>query len=408
MSGGHLRIAYLTSCAPIPTISGHSLRVHALWRAFAGLGEVRVFAFDCRPDAAARRGLRADAIRPLPGRRERGSALALRHLRAFVTDQSMLYAKAYSARRLERLRAELLAWHCDLLVIGDTWLADLLPQLRQSAAHVVIDTHNVESRLYARIAAEQPWPAKLKYLLFARNVRRLERQLAAADAAWAVSAADALAYRRELGLHKVAVVPNGIDTGAYTPGLVPPEPGTIVFTGTFGYWPNATAALHLIGLSGRLEAAGVAHRMLLVGRDPTPAMLAAAETTPGVTITGPVPDVRPFIARAALVAAPLTSGSGTKYKVLEALALGRPVVATAVGAEGLDLRDGVDAAVVPDLAAFDARVEAYLRRPETAEGMAAAGRRWVVETHSLHAVKRSLRSSLDAIGVRRAATELVE
>ena len=397
-----LRIAYLTSCSPLPPASGHSLRVHANWRAFSQLGEVRVFAFDCRPPAADRSALRARGIVPLPGRREARAALVLRHARSLLADRSMLYAKAYSRNRLRRLKAELEAWGCDLLVIGDTWLADLLPFFRASVRHVVVDTHNVESRLYARIVAEQPWPAKLKYLLFARNVRRLERHLATADAVWAVSAADAGLYRGALGLARLAVLPNGIDTDAYATGTLPPEPGSIVFTGSYGYWPNEAAALHLIGLSRQLAAAGLAHRMLLVGREPSPAMLTAARGAPTVTVTGSVPDVRPFIARAALVAAPLTSGSGTKYKVLEGLALGRPVVTTPVGAEGLDLRDGVDAAIAPDLAAFDARLAAYLRDPAAAEGMAAAGRRWVEGTHSLKALDRALRAALHAIGVEAA------
>ena len=230
-------------------------------------------------------------------------------------------------------------------------------------------------------------------------MRRLERQLAAADGVWAVSGTDAELYRRELGLPKVAVVPNGIDTDAYAPRGIRAEPGTIVFTGSYGYWPNEAAALHLIGLSRQLDKVGIPHRMLIVGREPTAAMREQARHAAAVTVTGPVDDVRGFIARAALVAAPLTSGSGTKYKVLEALALGRPVVTTTVGAEGLTLRDGVEAVVAPTLAAFDAKVGDLLGRPAEAERMGEAGRAWVVETHSLDALGRALKAALSQIGL---------
>lgn len=400
-----MRIAYLTTCSPVPPTSGHSLRVNANWQALRAVGEVRVYAFDSRPPPASRPALRAQGITPLPARRESRPGLLARHARSLLGDRSMLYAKACSPRRVERLAAELRDWRVDLLIVGDTWLADLLPALHGAAKRTVVDTHNVESRLYARMAAEQPWPRKAKFLLFRENVRRLERHLATADGVWAVSAADAHVYRHELGLdqHRLAVLPNGLDTDTYAPRADRPTPraGTIVFTGSYGYWPNEAAALHLTGLSTRLHAAGVDHEMLLVGRDPTPAMrdAAARDGAGRVTVTGPVDDVRPYIAGAALVAAPLTSGSGTKYKILEALALGRPVVTTPVGAEGLDLRDGAEVALAPDLAAFDARVAALLRDPARAEAIGSAGRAWVVETHSLAALGRSLRVALAQLGL---------
>lgn len=396
-----MRIAYLTTCSPVPPTSGHSLRVNANWQALQALGEVRVYAFDTHPPPALRPRLRAQGITPLPARREKRAALLARHARSYLAGRSMLYAKAYSPERIRRLAATLHAWRTDLLVIGDTWLADLLPALRDTAERVVVDTHNVESRLYERITAEQRWPGKLKYVLFGGNVRRLERQLARADAVWAVSATDAAIYRREFGLSRVAILPNAIDTEAYAPGLEPVEPGTIVFTGSYGYWPNEAAAFHLIGLSRRLRERGLVHRMLLVGRDPSAAMLEAARSAPDVTITGMVDNIRPYIARAALIAAPLTSGSGTKYKVLEALALARPVVTTPIGAEGLALRDGIEAAIAPDLDAFDARMAALLQAPEEAERMGGAGRSWVVDTHSLAALRRQVREAVAALGLGR-------
>ena len=400
-----MRIAYLTTCSPVPAVSGHSLRVHANWRAFRELAQVRTFAFDSCPPPSERTELARLGITCLTARREARAALLARHVRSFLRGRSMLYAKACSPARIRRLAGELRAWGADLLVIGDTWLADLLPELRGAARRIVVDTHNVESRLYTRIVAEQPSPRRLKYILFRENVRRIERRLAEADAVWAVSEADAEVYRTGQGLARVAVLPNALDTDVYTPAGTRPELGTIVFTGSYGYWPNEAAALHLIGLSGRLAAQGLTHRMLLVGRDPSPRMLESAKAAPSVTVTGPVSDVRPFIARAALVAAPLTSGSGTKYKLLEALAMGRPVVTTPVGAEGLDLRDGVNAAVANDLAGFDEAVAAALREPAHAEVMAGAGRAWVVGTHSLAALGRALRGALDELGLSRAAPE---
>lgn len=394
------RIAYLTTCSPAEPTSGHALRVHANWRAMQALGPTRVWAVDTRPNPAARQAQRRQGIESLAARSEGRLPLLLRHARAFARGRSMLYAKAMSPRRLERLRRELAAWGTDLLVIGDTWLLDLLEPLRGSARRVAVDTHNVESHLYRRMLAEQrSLAAKLKFGLFHRNVCGLERHLAAADAVFAVSACDADVYRQEQRLKRLHVLPNALDTDRYRRPAVPVEPGWLVFTGSFGYWPNEAGALHLIALSRALDARGVAHRAHLVGRDPTRAMREAAAGAPSVTITGPVAEVQTHIARAALVVAPLTSGSGTKYKVLEALALERPVVTTPIGAEGLDLVDGRHAAVAPDLGALTDRVAALLAEPRAAEHMAATGRDFVIENHSLRAVEGRLRAAVDAMGL---------
>lgn len=391
------RIAYLTTCSPQQPTSGHALRVHANWRALRAIGTTRVWAFDTRPSPASRRLQRQESIVALAARKEARLPLLLRHARACVGDRSMLYAKAMSPRRVERLRRELDAWGTDLLVIGDTWLVDLLEPLRGSARRVAVDTHNVESHLYRRMLAEQrSLPGKLKLGLFMRNVRRLERHLQAADAVFAASPADAGLYRERHGLARLHVVPNALDTERYRRPPVAVEPASLVFTGSYGYWPNESA-MHLIALSRTLDARGVAHRVRLVGRDPTEAMRAAAATAPNVTITGPVADIAPHIARAALILAPLTSGSGTKYKILEAMALERPVVTTPVGAEGLELVDGRHAVIAPDLAAFADQVARLLAEPARAECMARAGRDFVVQNHSLEALEQGLRRAIDAM-----------
>ena len=94
-------------------------------------------------------------------------------------------------------------------------------------------------------------------------------RLAAADAVFAVSDADAAIYRREQHLNRVHVLPNGLDTDLYRPTNLPAEPGSLVFTGSYGYWPNEAAALHLIAMSQAPDAARRRASRYLVGRDPS-------------------------------------------------------------------------------------------------------------------------------------------
>jgi glycosyltransferase involved in cell wall biosynthesis len=115
----------------------------------------------------------------------------------------------------------------------------------------------------------------------------------------------------------------------------------VVFTGNLRYAPNADAALHLATQIFPLVHKAVPNaELLLVGRDPLPELREAAQRCEGITVTGFVDDVRPYLERAALFAAPLRFGAGIQNKVLEALAMELPVVASRVAAEGLHTVDG--------------------------------------------------------------------
>lgn len=132
------------------------------------------------------------------------------------------------------------------------------------------------------------------------------------------------------------VIPNGIDRDYWRPAEARREPATLVFTGVMDFAPNEDAALYLLReLLPRLRAAVPGLHAWIVGRSPTPALLRASRGDEGVVVTGYVDDVRPFLERATVFVAPLRFGAGTQNKVLEALAMEVPVVATPLVADGL-------------------------------------------------------------------------
>ena len=136
-------------------------------------------------------------------------------------------------------------------------------------------------------------------------------------------------------------------------------------------------------------------RFVAVGRHPGQRLRRAAARL-GITLTGAVPDVRPFLTHAALVVAPLRIARGVPNKVLEAMAMARPVVTTPVGAEGLDLVDGRHAAIAPDLDRFTERVARLLAHPEQAAAMGVAGREHVLATHGGPTDRAALERALSA------------
>ncbi|MGI4896866.1 MAG: polysaccharide pyruvyl transferase family protein, partial [Janthinobacterium lividum] len=165
------------------------------------------------------------------------------------------------------------------------------------------------------------------------------------------------------------------------PVLAPADDPVAVFIGVLGWQPNADAAQWLAQqVWPHVRAAMPAARASLVGRNPSPATLALAGN--GLTVTGTVPDVQPYLAQARVALAPLRAGGGTRLKILEALAAGRPVVATSVGADGLEDLVGSGVLIADEPREFAARVVELLADPARAEELGRAGATAVAERYS--------------------------
>jgi polysaccharide biosynthesis protein PslH len=191
---------------------------------------------------------------------------------------------------------------------------------------------------------------------------------------------DAAALRQLVAGARVEVIPNGVDASRFQPmPEVTATPGSIAFVGAMSFPPNVAAIEWFVtDVLPLLRTARPDVTVTVVGRDPVESVLALA-ADPAVTVTGAVDDVRPFLARAGVVVAPMVSGSGIKNKILEAMAMQRAVVATSLAAEGVAAVPGQDLLVADGAAAFAAAVESLLADPDRAASIAAAGRA-LVET----------------------------
>jgi glycosyltransferase involved in cell wall biosynthesis len=262
----------------------------------------------------------------------------------------------------------------------DLWQAEWTPYAESLRAlgdvRRLIVAHNIESRIWRRYYENEAHPLRRWYIGHQwRKYERFERRaFHQVDRVIAVSAADANVVRDEFGAGHVDVVENGVDTRYFQAGPSARAAGELLFLGSLDWRPNLDAVDQLLHA---VRADGPSARLLLVGRNPPEALRQRVAATPGVELHADVPDVRPFLGRAAMMVVPLRIGGGSRLKVLEAFAAETPVVSTRVGAEGLEARDGEHLVVVERCDAMAHAIVIHGRDAVAMARMAKAGRRLV-------------------------------
>lgn len=247
------------------------------------------------------------------------------------------------------------------------------------SARRIIDFVDVDSDKWSQYAKKKSWPLNWIYQRESKTLLQYERQIAADfDASMFVSHAEAALFRQHApeSAEKIGFFNNGVDIDFFSPNrqYKPPYASTetaIVFTGAMDYWPNVDAvqwfcenALHAI--RRRVPRAV----FYIVGARPTEQVKSLARMA-GVRVTGTVPDIRPYIAHACVVVAPLRIARGIQNKVLEAMAMGKPVVASEAALEGIDADPGQEILLAENEQQFISMTCAQLSAPHLEIGRAA-------------------------------------
>ena len=199
-------------------------------------------------------------------------------------------------------------------------------------------------------------------------------------------------------LRRVHVIPNGVDLATFAPGALrptpPPDPHAIVFTGAMDYYANVDAVTFFAHeVLPRVRQRVPQARFFIVGSRPAPAVTRLAQL-PGVEVTGFVEDIRAYYARAAVCVVPLRIARGIQNKVLEAMAMGRAVVATAAAGASLGARPGREIVIADGAENMAAQVVGLLRDPARAAAVGIAARRFVEREHVWESAMSRLESLL--------------
>ena len=340
-------ILFLVHRAPWPPDRGDRIRSWHMFDALAKLAPVHVAALaDNEADAALARNKMTPLCKSLAIEVRKAS-------RPLALVQAVLKGEPVSNRLF---RSVVLARHVDAL-IGKGTISHIVAFSGQMAQYlparfdgpVLMDFVDVDSAKFATYAEhDKRQPLHWVHAREARVLAAYEAKVARrADASLFVSEAEAALFRAQSGLDtdRVRAVENGIDTDRFDPALPLDAVGAgegprAVFTGQMDYRPNIDAVRWFA--TDILPLVRVRHpsaRFTIVGRAPT-GEVRALETLPGVTVTDEVPDVRPWLAAADAVVAPLLLARGVQNKLLEAMAMARPVVASAAAATGIDAVPG--------------------------------------------------------------------
>ncbi|WP_314438533.1 TIGR03087 family PEP-CTERM/XrtA system glycosyltransferase [Massilia timonae] len=308
----------------------------------------------------------------------------VRSLGALVKNRSLsldYYQDAGMARWVEQTVA---AHGVKRVMVFSSPMAQYVDGIRD--ARRVIDFCDVDSDKWRQYADKKSWPMSWLYRHEARQLLRYERQVASQyDASLFVSKPEADLFR-QLAPESVARIghfSNGVDTDYFSPehALASPYAAgekALVFTGAMDYWPNVDAVQWFCDdVFPALSAQNPALRFYIVGSRPNPQVQALAQL-PGVTVTGTVPDVRPYIRHATLAVAPLRIARGIQNKVLEAMAMGTPTVVSPQALEGIDAVPDQELAVADGAPAWIETLGALLARDNREMGRAARAR---VEHH---------------------------
>ncbi len=375
-----MKILYLCHRFPFPPKRGGKIRPFNMIKHLAANHEVTVASI-ARSFEEAREG---QGIAPFCARFEMaqvsGPVQAARMVARLPTLTPSSFGFFYSADLASRVRALLERERFDLIFVHCSSVAQYVEHVRDTPK--ILDFGDMDSQKWLEYARYKPFPLSAGYWLEGKKLGREERRLAGR---FDMCTATTRAEWETLESYHTGVTtdwfPNGVDHAYFAPSGAEYDPETICFVGRMDYYPNQECMFDFCAnILPRIQARCAQVKLLIVGADPPPAVRKLGDLK-GVTVTGSVPDVRPYLQRSALMVAPLNIARGTQNKILEAMASGVPVVTSAVAAGGVDAVSHEHFLVADTTEDHAAAVLRILDDPGERARLATAGRNRMLSHH---------------------------
>lgn len=385
---------------PYPLNTGKRIRSFNLAHALSRENRVSYLAYgEQGSDGCAH--LESAGITPIAvgelGRKKSGPRFYLRLLANLFSPYPYIVAHHYTRRFAREVARRSSTGDFDIVICEWSPYARFVKSLTEVPSVVV--AHNIEASIWRRYLENETNPLKRAYIaLQFRKVERFERSCFLwAAGATAVSRDEADTIARFGVPYPVAVIDNGVDTEYFRPGGVSPDPDTLVFTGSMDWRPNQDAVAYFADdVFPRIRAERPGANVYVVGRNP-PIQIRELGLRDGITVTGTVDDVRPYIERAGVYIVPLRIGGGSRLKILEAMAMSKVVVSTSVGAEGLEVIDGEHLLIRDGSEALARQILECMANLPTYESLGRRGRRLVEQRYRWEELGRRYNEYLQTI-----------
>jgi sugar transferase (PEP-CTERM/EpsH1 system associated) len=384
----------------IPLDTGGKIRSFNLFKELARRCELDLFTFYAKHDGDSHDELSryCHGIHCVPLEiAEKNSFGDLRH---YVTNLFSLrpysmakYCRPEVGLRLRQLLSE---QTYDVILCDFLLTAAVIPW--DHKAPKVLFTHNVEAQIWERhykVSRNPVWKA-VSWREF-RTLDRFEKRcIQQADHVLTVSETDRDIFARTIEPEKITVIPTGVDLDYFQPGKKEDEQAdSMVFTGSMDWTANEDAILYFVDqILPHIRTEIPAAQLWVVGRNPSGKLQALAAANVGVNITGTVDDIRPYVLRSPVYVVPLRIGGGTRIKIFEAMAMGKAVVSTTIGAEGLPIHHEKDLILADEPEKFARRVISLLRNPAERGDLGRAARLLVEQKYSWSAAANTLYETL--------------
>ena len=402
MLGTKLKILFLSPTVPFPLTDGGRIRVFNLLKQIATKNDVTLLALETQPtDAEGVAQLQQLGIQVhlVPNAPILPPVSFGTLLKAFLRRQPITIAR-YDLPIYRQKFRELIATetfdlvHYEMFHTAQFYTEGHLPG--------VLSQQNVDSEIWRRLCRETVNPFyKFAYWTQQLAFQRYERVLSPKfDAVTCTSDIDAIVFQQHCAEDVIEIIPNGVDITHYQPDVSTEGPAHLIYIGSMDWYPNEDAVGFFADeVLPRIQERVPDVRFSIVGGNPSARVQKLSERK-GVVVTGRVPEIKPYFAEATVFVVSLRIGSGTRLKILEALAMGKAIVSTSVGAEGLDLKDGEEIFIADEPIAFADAVIRLLTDASLRRRIGGNGRARVERDYDWRSIGEKLHSLYTKISQR--------
>lgn len=387
-----MRILLLSAWFPVPPDNGSKIRVHNLVNSLGARHELTLLSFR-RPEDGDSRELEGvcKAVRTTAWRHF--DHTRLRSILGFFSSSPRSFVATYSPAMAELVRATTHNNPFDVVIASTVEMARYASGIKAKAR--ILEEHNFNTKMMADQYREQTdWLPRARYWLSWVKSRRYEDQVYKQfDVCTCVSELDARSVRAWLPhAPLVKVVPNGLDLRDYDWDDIIPARRRAIFSGSLTYSANLDAARYFVSAIWPLVEAKIPDARFIITGSHDGVDVKPFEAAQGVELSGRLPNIHAAFRECRVCVVPIRFGGGTRFKILEAMALGTPVVATPKGAEGLEVVHGENILIADNPSEFAEYTRDVIERPELARRLSLNARRLVEEKYDWNVIAKEFES----------------